>query len=159
MKLSVSALDGEIAAVERAITADRRLLERAFVDYVENVRETAVTTIASPKFLLGAIGVGFIAGKFLFRGKKRRKTDGAPVKKSLLGLLGAGAFSLAQAQFGGPVGLARWIGMRVYQAKRAARAVAAEAERAAPANEPPVDYGPRYAGETRTEHPAALLRR
>ena len=60
MKMSLSALDGEIVAVERAIAADRKLLEQAFVGYVENVRETAVSTIASPKFLLGAL-LGMIA--------------------------------------------------------------------------------------------------
>lgn len=107
MKLTPGAMDSEILAVERAIVADRKLLEQATVDYVEGLRETAVTTMASPKFLLGALGVGFIVGKFLFR--PRPKQAEAPAKKSLLGLVGAGALSLAQARFGGPVGLARWL--------------------------------------------------
>lgn len=157
MKLSLAALDGEIAAVERAIAADRKLLEQAFVGYVENVRETAVTTIASPKFLLGALGVGFIAGKFLFRGKKRRKEDSAPVKTSLLGLLGAGALSLAQAQFGGPVGLMRWITTRIYQARRAARHAAATQAAMSPPTRAPAHDNQGYTGMT--DPPAALLRR
>ena len=157
MKLSLAALDGEIAAVERAIVADRKLLEQAFVGYVENVRETAVTTIASPKFLLGALGVGFIAGKFLFRGKRRRKDDSVPVKTSLLGLLGAGALSLAQAQFGGPVGLVRWVTTRIYQARRAARHAAATQAAMSPPARAPVHDNQGYTGMT--DPPAALLRR
>jgi hypothetical protein len=119
MKLTPGAMDAEILAVERAIVADRRLLEQATVDYVEGLRETAVSTMASPKFLLGALGVGFIVGKFLFR--PQPKKDAAPVKKSFLGLLGAGALSLAQAQFGGPVGLARWLIARTRSAKASRR--------------------------------------
>ncbi|HEY9396193.1 MAG TPA: hypothetical protein VIQ28_01055 [Burkholderiales bacterium] len=156
MKMSLSALDGEIVAVERAIAADRKLLEQAFVGYVENVRETAVSTIASPKFLLGALGVGFIAGKFLFRGRKRRKGDSAPVKSGVLGLLGAGALSLAQAQFGGPVGLVRWITTQIYQFRRSARHAAATRQAMPqPAVMPVDDLG--YTGTE--EPPAALLRR
>jgi hypothetical protein len=156
MKLSLSALDGEIAAVERAIAADRKLLEQAFVGYVDNVRETAVSTIASPKFLLGALGVGFVAGKFLFRGRKRRKEDSAPVKTSLLGLLGAGVLSLAQAQFGGPVGLVRWITTQIYQRRRSSRHAAATQHAMPPPTAMPVD-DQGYTGTA--EPPAALLRR
>ena len=154
MKMSISALDGEIAAVERAIAADRRLLEQAFVGYVDNVRETALSTIASPKFLLGALGVGFIAGKFLFRGGRHRKSDGAPVKNSMLGLLGAGALSLAQAQFGGPVGLVRWISAQIYRIRRSARHATAT-QRAMSRPTSVDDQG--YTGTV--EPPAALLRR
>ncbi len=123
MKLTPGAIDAEILAVERAIVADRQLLEQATVDYVEGLRETAVTTMASPKFLLGALGVGFVVGKFLFR--PRPKKDGAPVKKSVLGLIGAGALSLVQAQFGGPVGLARWLIGRTRHARASNRSAAA----------------------------------
>lgn len=156
MRLSLSALDGEIDAVERAIASDRKVLEQAFVGYVDSLRETATSTITSPKFLLGALGVGFIAGKFLLRGNKRGKdADAAPMKKSMLGLLGASALSLAQAQFGGPLGLARWITTRLYQARRSSQ----HAKATQRAGIDTTSYGASYAGDTPTEQPAALLRR
>ena len=127
MKLNPAALDEEIHAVERAIASDRELLGEAVVGYVEGARADVVNTITSPKFLLAAVGVGFVVGKVLLRGENkqtRRAEDGAPVKKSMLGLLGAGVLSIANAQFGGPVGLARWIAARAYEYKKAAKTAA-----------------------------------
>lgn len=122
MKWKPSAFDDEITAVERALTADRRLLERSLVDYVDDVRGNAVNTITSPKFLLGALAAGFVAGKFLLR-ERPAKAEQQPVRKSVLGLLGAGALSLAQAQFGGPVGLARWLTGQAMAMRRSVRHV------------------------------------
>ncbi|MFO7190046.1 MAG: hypothetical protein DIU74_010205 [Pseudomonadota bacterium] len=152
MKWTPAAHDPEIHAVETAIASDRQLLERAFVDYVDSVRESAVTTITSPKFLLGALGVGFLTGKFLFRPKAAART---PAKHSVLGLLGAGALSLIQAQFGGPFGLARWLTERFYEAKRSS--AHAGAVRRSAADHVPAD--PQAAATQPPEQPAAVLLR
>ena len=127
MKLNPAALDDEIRAVEQVIASDRKLLEEAVVGYVEGARTSAINTITSPKFLLAAVGIGFVIGKFLLRGEKNRaqqKEEGAPVKKSVLGMLAAGAFSIANAQFGGPAGMARWAAGRLYEYRRSRAATA-----------------------------------
>lgn len=123
MRWKPASLDEEIQAVERCIASDRELLEQAVVGYVEGVRESAVRTVASPKFLIGAVGIGFVIGKILFRpqSQPQKQEQGAPAKKSVLGLLGAGALSLVQAQFGGPLGLARWLTAKAYEYRRAAQ--------------------------------------
>ena len=159
MNWKPSSLDEEIQAVERCIASDRLLLEQAFVGYVDGVRDSAVNTVASPKFLLGALGVGFVVGKFLFRPKRKQQDEAPAAKKSVLGLLGAGALSLVQAQFGGPLGLARWLTSKAYEARRTAH------HATAPAWEEPM---PRHASSPYVDtpaaaapgdsHPAALLR-
>lgn len=116
MKLDWDALDQEIQTVESALTADRTQLASSLKGCVEGARHTAVETLTSPKFLLGALGVGFIAGRFLMRGRSnqsRAATDSGhedhkTTKRGVIGLIGATAFSLLNRHFGGPLGLARW---------------------------------------------------
>lgn len=148
MNWKPSALDDEIHAVERCIASDRRLLEQAFVGYVDGMRDSAVQTVTSPKFLFAALGAGFVIGKFLFRPKKAGRQNEATAKKSVLGLVGAGALSLVQAQFGGPLGLARWL-----------TAKAVEARRHSPRRMPVAHAPPSVVATPADEHPAALLRR
>jgi hypothetical protein len=119
MKLGWDALDQEIHAVEAALATDRTHLSASLKGCVEGARNTAVETITAPKFILGTLGVGFIVGRFLMRGRRKashnansaREDSGHDHKtatRRVLGLLGATAFSLINRQFGGPLGLARW---------------------------------------------------
>ncbi|HLU76481.1 MAG TPA: hypothetical protein VKZ48_01105 [Burkholderiales bacterium] len=154
MRWKPSSLDDEIHAVERCIASDRRLLEQAFVGYVDGVRDSALHTMASPKFLLGALGVGFVIGKFLFRPRKASRQNEATAKRSVLGLLGAGTLSLVQAQFGGPLGLARWLA-KTYASRRPTQRMPA----APPQPAPVVHAQPAVVATPAGEEPAVLLRR
>lgn len=108
-KLSLASYDLEIHEAEARLMAERQTFDAALKLSAQRARDTAVSTMTSPKFLLGAIGFGFIVGRFLLRKHHEPvQQEHAVVKKSVLGALAAAAFSLVQAQFGGPIGMARW---------------------------------------------------
>lgn len=115
MKFGWDTLDQDIQAVESALAAERAQFATSLKDCAEGARHSAVKTLTAPKFLLGALGIGFVAGRFLLRGRAKR-SHGADssaenrraAKRGVMGLLGATAFSLLNRHFGGPLGLARW---------------------------------------------------
>ncbi|HKO88454.1 MAG TPA: hypothetical protein VJU83_08050 [Burkholderiales bacterium] len=115
MNLRLSALDEEIYLAEQLIGLRRQAFEESVVASAHRAREKARDTISSPMFLIGMVGVGTVIG-YLVSGKPRRavsETTAEVKKKSILGMLGAAAFSIAQARFGGPVGLAQWVASKI----------------------------------------------
>lgn len=106
MNLRLSALDEEIHFAEQLIVQNRMALDDALSQSAQRARNKARATLTSPAFLIGA---GSLLAYFLFGKRRGAAATAAPVKKSLWGIVGAGVFSLVQARFGGPVGLAQWI--------------------------------------------------
>jgi hypothetical protein len=104
-------LDDEIYQAERLIALNRSAFDTTVSDTLDHVRDRTRNTLSSPKFLLGLLAAGGLVGYMLLAPRERivLETPPSAAKKSLWGVIGAGAFSLVQAQFGGPVGLARWI--------------------------------------------------
>ncbi|HKY01254.1 MAG TPA: hypothetical protein VJM53_01750, partial [Burkholderiales bacterium] len=100
--------DEEIREAEARLVMERQILDANVSLCIHRARETAVSTITSPQFLLAALGFGFITARFLLRPKQGSKQETGVAKKSLIGALVATAFSIVQAQFGGPLGMARW---------------------------------------------------
>ena len=121
MSLRLSALDEEIYLAERLIALRRQAFEDSVLESAHRAREKARDTLSSPMFLLGLVGVGTVVGYLVF-GKRREQAPNTTAeikKKSILGVLGATAFSIAQARFGGPVGLAQWIAAKISARKNA----------------------------------------
>ena len=106
----LSHYDEEIREAEADLTAERQRLDDAVSLCIHRARETAVSTMTSPQFLLGALGFGFVVARFLLGrpSAQAAKSDKAVAKKSFVGALVAAGFSIVQAQFGGPLGMARW---------------------------------------------------
>ena len=123
MKLGMGSIDDEIRALEQRIAEDRDALEHAVIGCRNSVR----TAVSSPKTLLAVAGLGFAAGKILFRpGKKREER---PRRSGWVGLLAGTAVSLLQPRFGlGTV--ARWALQRVFRDRPTGQVRSAAAARA-----------------------------
>lgn len=109
MRLRLAALDEEVRLAEQAIIRNRKAFEDSLAFSAQRARERTRAALSSPAFLLSLMGVGAMLG-YLILGKRSTEAPlAATKKKSMWGVLGATAFSLAQARFGGPVGLAQWV--------------------------------------------------
>ena len=107
MNLRLSALDEEIYLAEQLITLNHQALDNALEQSLQRTRDRARATLTSPIVIVGAAA---LVGYWLFkrRGRGHQSPEGVTAKKSLLGMLAAAGFSLAQAHFGGPIGMAQW---------------------------------------------------
>jgi hypothetical protein len=108
-------LDDEIYQVESRIVGRKQLLAR-------EGRETgrrALDGLASPLTLAGALALGFAVGGGLWRRKEkppqRRRDDRLARAKAsgIVGLAMSGAMWFIKHQFGGPVGLAKFISSKL----------------------------------------------
>lgn len=104
-------LDNEIVDVERRIAGRKR-------DFSALGREAgrrSLDVLASPVTLAGALALGFAVGGGLGRRKEkppsRRAADRTAKAKAsgVVGLALSGAMWFVKQQFGGPVGLARFL--------------------------------------------------
>ena len=104
-------LDDEIVQLEHRIVGRKHLLSRVG-------RETGRRTLdvlASPVTVAGALALGFAVGGGLGRRKEKPPTRRADDKlarakaSGIVGLALSGAMWLVKHQFGGPVGLARFL--------------------------------------------------
>ena len=105
-------LDDEIVQVENRIAGRKGLLTRVG-------RETgrrSLDVLASPVTVAGALALGFAVGGGLGRRRKEKKpsrrADDRAAKAKASGIAGlalSGAMWLVKHQFGGPVGLARFL--------------------------------------------------
>lgn len=120
MKINLSTIDEEICELEKRIANDRSSLVGAMNDVGHSVRETA----SSPKTLLAVAGLGFIAGKLLFRsGRDARPAASyyAPPRQpsKLGGLLGVLAAGMSLMQPGSSTGgIARWAAQKIWESRR-----------------------------------------
>jgi len=141
-------LDREIHQLEERIADDRAAFVAALSDCGHSVRET----VSSPTSLLAVAGIGFVAGKILFRPRSRVKVEKVtPARTGLLGLAAA-ALSLMQPGFGAG-GVARWAAKQMWERRKAGQqaarrgpvpAVMPEVRRPGPTS------GPRTASGTTT---------
>ncbi|HSQ02964.1 MAG TPA: hypothetical protein VLN59_02940 [Burkholderiales bacterium] len=123
MTHGMGSIDAEINALERRIAEDRDAMQRAVLGCRNSVR----TVASSPKTLLAVAGLGFAAGKILFRPGKAREER--PRKSGWLGLLAGTAVSLMQPRLGlGTV--ARWALERVFRDRSSGQVRSAAAARA-----------------------------
>jgi len=123
MKLGMGALDEEIRALERRIAADRDALDHAVLGCRDSVR----TAVSSPTTLLAVAGLGYAAGKVLFRRESRYERRKA--KTGWLGLLAGTALSLMQPGFGMGAA-ARWALQHVFRDRSSGQVRSAAAARA-----------------------------
>jgi hypothetical protein len=107
--MDFNAFDDEIRAAERNIALNRAEFDASVSGAAHQAREAARNVLTSPWFLVGAAGLGLLVGHLSFRTKVAAPADGSVAKKSMWGLAATAAFSLVQAHFGGPVGLAQWV--------------------------------------------------
>ncbi len=124
MSIKLNAHDDEIRAVEERIAADRDALADAIAGCGNSVRNA----VSSPKSLLMVVGLGFAAGKILFRPAAKREE---PKRRTggWLGLLAGTAVSIMQPKFG--VGtIARWAIQRMFRDRPATPVRSAAAARA-----------------------------
>jgi hypothetical protein len=137
MKTSLRALDHDIRDCERRIADDRAALAAAMAELGQRARQTA----GSPTALLAAAGLGYVAGKLLFRQQpKVIYRDREPsMKTGMLGLI-ATALSLMQPGFGGG-GIASWAAKKFWDSRKSR---AARGDVSAP---PPVRMAPRRNSE------------
>jgi hypothetical protein len=119
-------LDPEIDKVEERIVRRRHELTRV----TQESSRRAIEALASPKALLGAAVLGFVAGGGMTRrhddahahpGRRRNDTSSARRAKrtGVVGALMTGAMWLVRARFGSPAGLAHYLMSRRRQATSA----------------------------------------
>lgn len=113
-------LDDEIVQIENRIAGRKTQLTTVG-------RATAKRTfdgLASPVTLAGALALGFAVGGKLGRKKEKvpsRRSDDRATKAKLTGIAGlaaSGAMWFVKEQFGGPVGLARFL-IEKFQGRKA----------------------------------------
>lgn len=110
-------LDAEIRQVEQRIVAERAALGEAIDGCTESLR----TAVTSPKSLVTVLGLGFAAGKMLFKnGKSTDIKPAAAAKTGLLGLVAGTALTLFRAR-SGISGVAGWAAKKWYARRSAAR--------------------------------------
>ena len=125
MTVRLNAIDEEIRDLERRIADDRKALANAVDDVGHRVREKA----SSPAALVAAAGIGFVAGRLLFRPGPPRQVHIAaaqPPSKlgGLIGLVAAGLSMMQPGGGGAGGGLARWAAQKWLDGRRARRATA-----------------------------------
>lgn len=125
MTVRLRAIDEEIRDLERRIADDREALANAVTDVGHRVREKA----SSPAALVAAAGIGFVAGRLLFRPGPPRQVHVAPAQPpsklgGLLGLVAAGLSMMQPGGGGAGGGLARWAAQKWLDGQRARRATA-----------------------------------
>jgi|SRR5688572_15518925 len=108
-------LDPEIDEVEARIVRRRHELTRV----TQETGRKTMETLASPKALVGAAVIGFVAGGGIARRRddasahpgRRRNDHGARRAKrhGVVGALLTGAMWLVRARFGSPAGLAHYL--------------------------------------------------
>lgn len=139
--MTLHSIDEQIREVENRIALERLALADAVDGCKRNLREAAT----SPKTLVALLGVGFAAGKMLFRDKPkgrkgRAQEDEAPVKSAgVLGLLtgiAGTALSMGTTRMGWGA-VAKWAAGRYMRNRAAARAASKAAERAVDRRPPP----------------------
>ena len=111
--MDFNAYDEEIQAAEQVIALNRMEFEGALSNAAHQARTSARNALTSPWFLAGALGFGLMAGKLMFSRRPSPQATESVAKKSLAAIVLGAAFSMAQAHFGGPVGMARWAMMKL----------------------------------------------
>jgi hypothetical protein len=97
MTMRLKAIDDEIHQVEERIAFERASLTEAVAGCQHSLR----TAVTSPKSLLAVLGLGFAAGKVLFKNGKHVDPPAKETQKSgLLGLVAGTALSLLQPKLG-----------------------------------------------------------
>lgn len=152
--MSFGSVDREIHQLEARIASDRAAFVTALSDCGHSVRET----VSSPTSLLAAAGIGFVAGKIIFRPRSRVKVEAAlPPRTGLLGLAAA-ALSLMQPGFGAG-GIARWAAKQMWERRKAAgqqAAPRAPTPAATPVRMPPRKLTASGSGTTKSVTPSEL---
>ena len=133
MTVRLNAIDEEIRDLERRIADDRKALANAVTDVGHRMREKA----SSPAALVAAAGIGFVAGRLVFRPGPPRQVHVAaaqPPSKlgGLLGLLAAGLSMMQPGGGGAGGGLARWAARKWLDARHAKRQTTNDATVVAP---------------------------
>lgn len=120
--MDFNAFEDEIRAAEQNIAFNRMELDAAIHNATAQARNAAKNALTSPLFLVGALGFGLAAGHVIFKRKAPPPTTAANVaKKSMWAIAATTAFSLVQAHFGGPVGMARWVLTKIAERRYAAQ--------------------------------------
>jgi hypothetical protein len=120
MKVRFSTIDREIQQLEQRIADDRAAFVAALGECGQSLRETA----SSPKTLLAVAGLGFVAGKLMFRqGRKTTVVQPPPPPSRLGGLLGLLGAGLSLMQPGSSTGgIARWAMQQFWDHRKKASA-------------------------------------
>ena len=119
--MKLSSFDDDIAAAERRIVRNKQAFDFALSDGLKQIKLSARNAVTSPFFLVGAAGVGFLLSRLFVSKAPPPAPESVPssvAKKSLFGVIATAAFSIVQAQFGGPIGLARWVAIKILSASR-----------------------------------------
>ena len=146
MKMSLSGLDHEIHQLEERIAGDRSAFVAALSDCGHSAREA----VSSPISLLAVAGLGFVAGKLIFRPRTSVRVEKAPPARTGMLGLAAAALSLMQPGFGAG-GVARWAAKQIWERRKAGRQparrgpAAGTSEVRMPAHRPAMSSGPRTA--------------
>jgi hypothetical protein len=110
-------LDDEIVQIENRIAGRKQQLSRFGRETGKRTRDV----LASPVTIAGALALGFAVGGGLGRRKDRppqRRSDDKAAKAKASGIAGlalSGAMWFVKHQFGGPVGLARFLAEKFQQ--------------------------------------------
>lgn len=154
MTVRLNAIDEEIRDLERRIADDREALASAVTDVGHSVREKA----SSPAALVAAAGIGFVAGRLLFRPGPPRQFHVAPPPPpsrlgGLLGLVAAGLSMMQPGGGGAGGGLARWAAQKWLDGRRVKHATATPTVGAPPRTAAARTPWQRPGVETTTSHP------
>jgi hypothetical protein len=109
-------LDAEIREVEERIAVERAALGDAINGCTQSLR----TAVTSPKSLVTVLGLGFAAGKVMFKNGKATELKPAAAKTGLLGLVAGTALTLFRAR-SGIGGVAGWAARKWYARRNAAK--------------------------------------
>lgn len=110
-------LDDEIVQIEHRIAGRKQQISSVG----RATGKRSLDVLASPVTLAGALALGFAVGGGLGRRKERppqRRSDDRAAKAKASGIAGlalSGAMWLVKHQFGGPVGLARFLADKFQQ--------------------------------------------
>ena len=113
-------LDQEIYEIEQRL----HLREAELKDTAEALKHRTMKGLMSPLSIVGAVGLGFVVAGSLGRRKASKQTVSPETKEQTKGfalgsVLMTGAMWFVRQQFGGPVGLARFVVDKVRHRKPA----------------------------------------